>query len=31
MRFVTERARNYRFEGYRHTDSAGEVAVHLLF
>jgi hypothetical protein len=31
MRFVTERARNYRFEGYRHTDSAGEVAIHLLF
>jgi hypothetical protein len=31
VRFVTERARNYRFEGYRHTESAGEVAIHLLF
>jgi hypothetical protein len=31
VRFVTERARNYLYQGYRHTDSAGEVAVHLLF
>jgi len=31
VRVVTERARNYRFEGYRHTDSAGEVAIHLQF
>lgn len=30
-RFVTERSRNYRFEGGRHTDSAAEIALHLLF
>jgi hypothetical protein len=30
-RFVTERSRNYRFQGYRHTDSAAELAIHLLF
>ena len=30
-RVVIERSRNYRFEGYRHTDSAAELALHLLF
>lgn len=30
-RFVTERTRNYLFQGYRHTDSAAELAVHLPF
>jgi hypothetical protein len=31
LRFVTERARNYLFQGERHTDSAAELAFHLLF
>ena len=31
LRFVTERSRNYRFQGSRHTDSAAELAFHLLF
>lgn len=31
LRFVTERTRNYLFEGGRHTDSAAEFAFHLLF
>jgi hypothetical protein len=31
LRFVTERSRNYLFQGGRHTDSAGEFAFHLLF
>lgn len=31
MRFVTERARNYEFQGFRRTDSAAEVAVHVPF
>jgi hypothetical protein len=30
-RFVTERSRNYLFQGYRHTDSAGELGFHLPF
>jgi hypothetical protein len=30
-RFVTERSRNYLFQGGRHTDSAGELVVHLPF
>jgi hypothetical protein len=31
MRFVTERARNYEFQGFRRTDSAAEFAVHVPF
>jgi len=31
FRFVTERSRNYQFQGFRHTDSAAELAFHLLF
>jgi len=31
LRFVTERSRNYLFQGGRFTASAGEVAFHLLF
>jgi len=31
FRFVTERSRNYQFQGFRRTDSAGELAIHLLF
>jgi hypothetical protein len=31
FRFVTERSRNYQFQGFRRTDSAVEVAIHLLF
>lgn len=30
-RFVTERTRNYGFEGFRRTESAGELGVHLPF
>jgi hypothetical protein len=30
-RFVTERSRNYRFQGFRRTDSAGELGFHLSF
>ena len=31
FRFVTERSRNYQFQGFRRTDSAVELAFHLLF
>lgn len=31
FRFVTERSRNYQFQGFRRTDSAVEFAFHLLF
>jgi len=31
FRFVTERSRNYQFQGFRRTDSAVELALHLLF
>jgi hypothetical protein len=31
FRFVTERSRNYQFQGFRRTDSAAEMAFHLLF
>jgi hypothetical protein len=31
FRFVTERSRNYQFQGFRRTDSAMELAIHLLF
>ena len=31
LRFVTERSRNYQFQGFRRTDSAVELAFHLLF
>ncbi len=31
VRFVTERSRNYQFMGFRRTDSAAELAFHLLF
>jgi hypothetical protein len=31
FRFVTERSRNYQFLGFRRTDSAMEMAFHLLF
>jgi len=31
VRFVTERSRNYQFQGFRRTDSAAEIAFHLLF
>jgi len=31
FRFVTERSRNYQFQGFRRTDSAAELAFHLLF
>ena len=31
VRFVTERSRNYLFQGGRFTDSATEFAFHLLF
>ncbi|HEX7978484.1 MAG TPA: capsule assembly Wzi family protein, partial [Gemmatimonadaceae bacterium] len=31
FRFVTERSRNYQFQGFRRTDSAAELAIHLLF
>ena len=31
LRFVTERTRNYDFQGFRRTDSAGELGVHLPF
>ena len=31
VRFATERTRNYAFEGFRRTESAGELAVHLPF
>jgi hypothetical protein len=31
LRFVTERSRNYLFQGGRFTDSAAELAFHLLF
>jgi hypothetical protein len=31
LRWVTERARNYQFQGFRRTDSAAELAIHLLF
>lgn len=30
-RFITERSRNYLFQGYRRTDSAAELAFHLPF
>lgn len=31
LRFVTERTRNYGFQGFRRTESAGELGVHLPF
>jgi hypothetical protein len=31
VRFVTERSRNYQFQGFRRTDSAAELAIHFLF
>jgi hypothetical protein len=31
LRFVTERARNFAFQGFRRTDSAGEFSVHVPF
>jgi len=31
FRVVTERSRNFQFQGFRHTDSAAELAIHLLF
>jgi hypothetical protein len=31
LRFVTERSRNYAFQGFRRTDSAGELGVHVPF
>jgi hypothetical protein len=31
LRFMTERARNFEFQGFRRTDSAGELGVHLPF
>ena len=31
VRFVTERSRNFAFQGFRRTDSAGEIAVHVPF
>jgi hypothetical protein len=31
VRFMTERTRNYAFEGFRRTESAGELGVHLPF
>jgi hypothetical protein len=31
FRFITERSRNYQFQGFRRTDSAMELAIHLLF
>ena len=30
-RFITERTRNYGFQGFRRTESAGELGVHLPF
>ena len=30
FRWVTERSRNYQFQGFRRTDSAAELAIHLL-
>ena len=31
LRFMTERARNFEFQGFRRTDSAGELGVHVPF
>ncbi len=31
LRFMTERSRNFAFEGFRRTDSAGELGVHVPF
>ena len=31
LRFMTERSRNYAFQGFRRTDSAGELGVHVPF
>jgi len=31
LRFMTERTRNFEFQGFRRTDSAGELGVHLPF
>jgi len=31
VRFMTERTRNYAFQGFRRTESAGEIGVHLPF
>jgi hypothetical protein len=31
LRFMTERSRNFAFQGFRRTDSAGELGVHVPF